>query len=335
MTTIKDVAREAGFSIATVSRVLNNVGPVDEETRKQVKAAARRLKYVPNSLGRGLSIRRTDAIGLLLPDLFGEFFSEVIRGADRTAQKLGYHLLVSSSHSGREEIAGALKTMRGRVDGLVIMSPDIDAQTLDQNLPHGHPVVLVNCPMDNTSFDSLNIDNYGGAVEMVRHLIGHGHERIAIITGTPGNFDAGDRLRGFRDAMAEGGRPVDEGMVIAGEFSETSGYEATLALLGRAVRPTAIFASNDSMAIGALSALREQEVRIPEEIALAGFDDTPIGAFLSPALTSVRVDIYNLGVLAVEHLIRAVREKSRLARHQTVLTTTLSLRESCGCSARK
>jgi LacI family transcriptional regulator len=332
MTTIKDVAREAGVSIATVSRVLNNVGPVDEATRKMVKAAARHLKYVPNSLGRGLSIRRTDAIGLLLPDLFGEFFSEVIRGADETAQKFGYHLLVSSSHSSREEIAGALKTMRGRVDGLVIMSPDIDTQTLEQNLPHNHPVVLVNCPVDNASFDSLNVDNYGGAFQMVKHLIGHGHQRIAIITGTPGNSDAVDRLRGFRDAMAEAGQPVDEDLIVAGEFSETSGYEATRTLLGRAVRPTAIFASNDSMAIGALSALREQDVRIPQEIALAGFDDTPIGVFLSPALTSVRVDIYNLGVLAIRNVLEAVREKDAHKKRQTVLPTTLSTRESCGCT---
>lgn len=334
MTTIKDVAREAGVSIATVSRVLNNVGTADEETKRLVKLAARRLKYVPNSLGRGLSIRRTDAIGLLLPDLFGEFFSEVIRGADETAQQLGYHLLMSSSHSSREEIAGALKTMRGRVDGLVIMSPDIDALTLDQNLPHNHPVVLVNCPVENSSFDSLNIDNYGGAFQMVKHLIDHGYERIAIITGTPGNFDAGDRLRGFRDAMNAAGRTIDEELIIAGRFSETSGYNAARKLLEHEVRPTAIFASNDSMAIGALSALREHGVNVPGEIALAGFDDTPIDAFLSPALTSVRVNIHNLGVLAIQYIIHAVREKNGQRKRQTLLPTTLSLRESCGCNSK-
>jgi LacI family transcriptional regulator len=134
--------------------------------------------------------------------------------------------------------------------------------------------------------------------------------------------------------MTHGRRTIDEGMIIAGRFSETSGYDAARKLLEPRVRPTAIFASNDSMAIGALSALREKGVNVPGEIALAGFDDTPIDAFLSPALTSVRVNIHNLGVLAVQHIIHAVREKNGQAKRQTILATTLSLRESCGCGTR-
>src|SRR5574341_259617 len=190
--TIKEVARKAGVSPATVSRALNDVGPVDEATRRRVQRIAKKLHYSPNAVGRSLSTKRTDAIGLLLPDLYGEFFSEVIRGADGTAQKSRFHLLVSSSHSSREEIEAALKVMRGRVDGLIIMSPHVDAQTLKTNLPLNLPLVLLNCFVDGVSFESLNMDNFGGAVQMVRHLIQHGYRRIAIIKGIEKNLDAAE-----------------------------------------------------------------------------------------------------------------------------------------------
>ncbi len=330
--TIKEVARRAGVSIATVSRVFNDTGPVGEETRTRVRAVAAELRYVPNPIGRSLSRQRTEAIGLLLPDLFGEFFSEVIRGADETAQRHGYHLLVSSSHSSRQEIAAALKTMRGRVDGLVVMSPHVDAQTLNANLTHNHPVVLLNCQVDDTSFDSINIDNYHGAHAMVSHLINHGHRRIAIITGTPRNLDAEERIRGYRDAMSQAGFAVEERLIVPGTFSEASGFGAVNKILALDPRPTAVFASNDTMAIGALSALREAGIRIPDDMALAGFDDIPVDLYLTPPLSSVQVGIHNLGVQAIETVLTAVREKNAHHKQQVHLATKLSLRESCGCT---
>ncbi len=204
-TTIKEVAHKAGVSIATVSRVLNNVGPVDERTRARVRDAAHELRYVPNATGRSLSRRKTEAIGLLLPDLFGEFFSEVLRGSDQTAQQSQYHLVVSSSQNDRKQIRAALTMMRGRVDGIVIMSPHIDADTLNEYLPTTLPVVLLNCPVESHEFDSLTIDNYGGAHAMTEHLIGHGHVRIAIIKGTEENRDADERWRGYCAALQEHG----------------------------------------------------------------------------------------------------------------------------------
>ncbi len=335
MTTIKDVARVAGVSIATVSRVFNNVGPVDEETQQHVRQVARQLKYVPNALGRSLSTRRTDAIGLLLPDLFGEFFSEVLRGSDQTAQQSHYHLVVSSSHNNKEEIEAALAMMRGRVDGLVIMSPHLDAETLNENLPQSLPVVLLNCYVETDGFDALNVDNFGGAYAMTKHLLSHGHERVAIIKGTERNFDAAERLRGYRLAMQEAGRGVNPHHETSGNFTEASGYDAVRELIATSPRPTAFFACNDSMAIGALSALRDEGVQIPEEIALAGFDDVPIASYLTPALTSVHVGIHNLGVRAIETALHAVRNKNGHHKQQITLETTLSLRESCGCEKQR
>ena len=181
--TIKEVARLAGVSTASVSRVFNNSAAVEETTRQRVRDAARQLHYTPHPIGRSLSTRRTDAIGLLLPDLYGEFFSEVIRGCDQTAQKNHFHLLVSSSHSNREEIESALKMMRGRVDGLIIMSPDIEAQSLRANLPLSLPIVLLDSNVGDAAYDAITIDNYSGAYQMVEHLVGHRYTRVN--TGTP------------------------------------------------------------------------------------------------------------------------------------------------------
>ncbi len=329
--TIKEVSQKAGVSTATVSRVFNNTGLVDEETRQRVLDASKELRYMPNAVGRSLSTRRTDSIGLLLPDIYGEFFSEVIRGADQTAQQNRYHLLVSSSHNHRNEIEVALRVMSGRVDGLILMSPQIDAQTLISNLPVNLPVVLLNCFVDGVSFDSLSIDNLGGAYQMTQHLIQHGHERIAVITGHDDNLDADERIRGYRQALQENHLPIAEDWEISGSFSEESGYMAVQKVLALTPRPTAIFALNDSMAIGALGALREYGVAIPQEMALAGFDDIPIARFLSPTLTSVRVSIHELGALAMQKLVHAIREKNNHAKQHVVIPTSLALRESCGC----
>ena len=333
-TTIKDVARKAGVSTATVSRTLNNVGPVDEKTRHHVRMIARKLNYIPNALGRGLSTKRTGAIGLLLPDLFGEFFSEILRGSDQTAQQSHFHLLFSNSHTNKDELRAALLSMSGRVDGLVIMSPYLDRETLNQNVPQSLPVVLLDCHVDSDGFDSINIDNFDGALEMTQHLLSHGHRRIAIITGTEGNFDAGERLHGYREALHAHGVQFDPQLQVPGDFTEASGYDAAKKLLALSPRPSAIFASNDSMAIGALSALRDQRIQLPEEMALAGFDDVPIAAYLTPNLSSVQMDIHNLGVQAIQTAVHAICNKNVHRKQQVVLKTRLSLRESCGCASK-
>lgn len=329
--TIRDVARRAGVSVATVSRVFNNANAVNPETLKHVRQVARDIRYFPSAAGRNLSLRSTEAVGMLLPDLFGEFLSEVIRGCDAAVQESRFHLIVSSSHNSREELDAAVAVMRGRIDGLIVMSPHIDAEALAENLPHAMPVVLLNCYGDAGPFDAIDIDNFGGARRMVRHLIRHGHERIAIIKGTTGNIDAFERLRGYRAALAEEGADRDPALELEGACSMASGYDAVRIALGARPRPTAIFASSDAAAIGALSALREAGVHVPAEMALAGFDDIPIGRYLTPALTSVHFGIDTLGALAAETVLHAIREKSRHKAQRVTLPTSLTVRESCGC----
>jgi LacI family transcriptional regulator len=317
-------------SVATVSRVINNSGPVREATRLRIAEVAQRLRYTPNSAARSLSTRQTETIGVLLPDLYGEFFSEVIRGIDQVVQREGWHLLVSSSHDERSEIEAALRAMRGRVDGLLVMSPDLDARALAENLPANLPVVLLNCAVDGRAYDSLNIDNCGGASAMMRYLLERGHERIGLITGPARNHDARERLRGSRAALAAAGLEPDASLVVEGDFRETSGHCAVRVLLEREQRPTAIVAANDSMAIGALSALLEAGVRVPEDVTVVGFDDIPIARYVSPPLTTVRVSIAELGSRAAARLLAALEQGPDRERVQQLLPTELVVRRSCG-----
>jgi len=329
--TIKEVAEKAGVSIATVSRVLNESTLVQDETREIVKRVARDLRYSPNIAARNLSRSRTETIGILLPDLYGEFFSEVIRGMDITARQNKYHLIISSSHNSKAEIEAALRTMSGRVDGLIIMSPYIDTSALYANLPGALPVVLLNCHVDGNNVDAMNIDNYKGAHAVVTHLASHGHKRIAIIKGTEKNIDALERLRGYQDAIKASHAEYSASYEFQGDFTEASAHKAAIKILNTTPQPTAIFASNDAMAIGALSALRAHNISVPGDIALAGFDDIPIATYITPSLTTVRVRISDLGALAVKRLLEAVHAKKEYVNYRTVLDTEVIARESCGC----
>jgi LacI family transcriptional regulator len=332
MVTIKDVAREANVSVATVSRVLNGSGPVSEKTEHRIREIAGRLRYVPHGGARSLITSRTDTLGILLPDLYGEFFSEVIRGMDETAQRNGFHLIISRSHATRHGIETAMRAMRGRVDGVVAMSPDLDGESL-LNLPSTLPVVLLCSVSPGNELDSLTIDNCRGAREMVRHLISLGHRRIAIIKGAPRNYDAAERLRGYRLALKDAGFTSERALEVEGGFTEAGGYAAALQLLELEQRPTAIFAANDSMAIGALSALRESGVQIPEQMAVAGFDDIPLARYMDPPLSTVRVSICDLGARAVEMLLQGVTHKNAHQRKRERVSTEVVIRESCGAQA--
>ncbi|MEO6276510.1 LacI family DNA-binding transcriptional regulator [Roseateles sp.] len=327
--TIKDVARAAGVSVATVSRALNGAENVLPDTRQRIVDVARELRYSPSGAARSLITRRTDTIGALLPDLHGEFFSELIRGIDQAARARGLHLLLSSSHDDADEAAAALRAMNGRVDGLIVMSPHADDDFLSQNLPLSLPAVLLNSGVRAPTQRVFAVDNFGGAREMTEHLVKSGRRRIAFLGGPAANFEARERERGYRAGLPEGVRP----WVLEGDFFEAGGQRAGAFLLGlhASARPDAVFAANDIMAIGLLGALQAGGVRIPEDIALAGFDDIPVARYVSPALTTMHVPIAALGSQALDALADAL-EKDSTDVSTTVMPVQLVVRRSCGAA---
>ena len=331
--TIKDVAREAGVSVASVSRALNSGDGVTAETGRRIREVAKRMAYVPHAAARSLITRRTHTIGALLPDLHGEFFSELIRGIDLAARARGLHLLVSSSHDGLEDAAAALQAMQGRVDGLLILSPRVDAEFLQANVPAGLPTVLLNSAVKSDIHSVLNIDNFAGAYAMMEHLLRSGHRTIAQIAGPENNFDAQQRDLGYRTAMARlaPDAPLN---IVAGDFTEESGYLAGRALLAQETRPDAVFATNDMMAVGCLFAFREAGLNVPGDIALAGFDDIPIARYVTPSLSTVRVRIVDLGRSALEQLAALLESPERLPASSQTLGCEIVVRDTCGASLR-
>lgn len=327
--TIKDVARRANVSVATVSRALNGHQNVAETVRSRIFAIASELKYSPHHAARSLSSRRTHTIGVVLPDLHGEFFSELIRGIDQVAREHGLHLLVSSYHGHPEEQGAALLAMRGRVDGLLVMSPYVgDADFLTDNMSTSLPAMLINTHLPEAGFGVLSIDNYEGARTMTRHLIDEGYRRIAFIAGPDNNFDAHERLRGYREALTQA-LPNAQPWVLPGDFDEASGHRAGHVLLESQQRPDAVFAANDMMALGCLFAFNQAGLRVPDDIALAGFDDIPLARYVHPTLTTMRVDIADLGARAMRALLDRLRNTVPAAT-PTLLAPQLVVRQSTG-----
>jgi LacI family transcriptional regulator len=287
---------------------------------------------VPHSAARSLSTRRSMTIGVLLPDMHGEFFSELVRGMDLQARAAGYHLLVSSSHSDAAETAAVLQALHGRVDGLLVMTPALGGAWLRDSLPRRVPVVLVNDAGDDPSHDSLRIDNRLGAKLAVRHLVELGHRAIAIVGGPPPNADAAERLLGYREALREARLPADLRLELPGDFGEESGARAGAQLAELSPRPSAVFAANDAMAIGCLAALRQRGLRVPADLSLVGFDDIPIARYLTPPLTTVQVPIAELGRRAMSRLLAAIERGAAGGEHE-VIAPTLAIRASTAPAA--
>jgi LacI family transcriptional regulator len=320
--TIRDVARRAGVSMATVSRALNGHPSVTVETRARVQSAAAELHFTPSGAARSLITRRTQTVAALLPELQGEVLSELIRGIEVAARAQGLHLLVSSV--GRDDdMPALLRSLSGRIDGLIVMPPSGAALPA---LPPASRAVLLEAA--DAALPSFQVDHHGGATAMTRHLLAQGHRHIAFIAGPAHDAGAAERLRGFRDAVAAA--PGVTTQVLDGDFSERSGHAAGQAIVALAERPSAVFAAGDLMAVGCLAAFAEAGLDVPRDIALAGFDDIPMARYLRPALTTVRMPIAELGALALRRLaddIAAGDVPAVPSRH--TVATEVVVRASC------
>lgn len=327
--TVTDVARAANVSVATVSRVVNGHANVTPETRQRIQAVVKKLRYVPHSAARNLVMKRNHVVGVLLPDLYGMFFSELIRGIDAAARARHLQVLLSSSHGDSEEMSTAIRSMHGRVAGLIILAPQRDERGISA-LDSSTPTVFINSAVSFGRWPSLRLDSYGGARAMVKHLVARGFKAIAHISGPEDNFDARERQRGYHDELTASLGRDQRPIYVRGDFSEASGFDAAGALLANKRRPDAVFAANDMMAFGALAGFAKHGVEVPRDIAVVGFDDIPLARYVRPALTTMRVPIFELGNHAVEELVRVITdEPSRIGTAPSFLPE-LVIRESCG-----
>jgi LacI family transcriptional regulator len=318
--TIVDVARAAGVSTATVSRTLN-AGLVSAAARERVQAAIEHLGYHRNSLARGLATGRTGVIGVIVPDVAGPLYAQMARGIEDVAEPLGLQFIMLTDNRSAELERAALRALLDRqVDGLVIIGSVLDAGALHTLLSGGPTAVLVEREGDATDFPTIAVDDEGGARSATSYLVERGHRRIAHVAGI--RSAGARRLAGFRAALEEAGLEV--GPVLEGDFTERSGAEAADALLAAEV--SAVFCSNDRIALGLISALAERGIRVGRDLSLVGFDDLPFSAYLTPPLTTVRQDARALGSLAARQLVAALA--GARAAPVTIVPTELVIRAS-------
>lgn len=327
--TIYDVARHAGVSIATVSRVLNDSARVSKDTRARVLEAVETLGYQPKAAARGLALNRTEIIGLVFPDIAGPFFSEMVRGVQSEARKHHYHLLIYSVDR-RERSDRLLRVLSNRVDGLIVTSLSIEPRHLADLLERDIPFVLTGRQPDASRINAVLPDNRLGTHLAIEHLVAHGHQRIALIAGPRSMRHGRERYAAYRQALCQHGLQWDPRYVVRGTFEEESGRQAMQELLNLPRLPEAVFACSDLMAIGAMQVIRNHGLRVPEDIAVVGFDDIALAARANPPLTTVRQSVQDMGTESVRLLMQRINRPQQPAE-TVMLPTHLVIRRSCGC----
>lgn len=332
--TAADVARRAGVSIATVSRVLNRSVSVTEEVSARVRAAAAELGYVPQAAARQLAQGRTSTLGLLLPEIGATFFSDMLRGIEQGASEAGYDLLIAIQRPDDPRRPSWQPVGPHNTDGLLIFTDNVDAEEVWHFHRRRFPVVLLyRSPPAALPIPCVLVENRGGARLVVEHLIAaHGRRRIALLRGPHGNQDAEERAQGYREALAAHGLAYDPALVAAGEFQERPAREAVARWLADGLAFDAICAGDDDSACGALLELQAAGLRVPQDVALVGFDDALVARYLNPALTTVHAPTEQVGLAAARQLVRLVGTGQ--ADAVTQLPTTLVIRRSCGCDTK-
>lgn len=327
--TIKDVAREAGVSYSTVSRVLNDYRYISPEKRQRVMAAVERLGYVVNLQARKLVGGRSEIVGLVIQELSNQYNGLVMQGIDEELARVGYELMLHTTHRHKDKEALFVKTLTGSmIDGLLLLLP-LDPGSYLAGLREQHfPYVVI----DHQGFDdfspTVGADSWQGASSAVRYLIELGHRRIAFVAGQSVTSSALDRLAAYRAVLEKHGIAFDPALVQPGEYAQHQGFVAANALLDLPQPPTAIFAANDLSAIGVYEAIRSRGLRIPQDVSVVGFDDIPQAAYMHPALTTVRQPVVEIGRRAVRLLLTYINDPDH-PTERVVLPTELVIRDSC------
>jgi LacI family transcriptional regulator len=304
--TIIEVARAAGVSPSTVSRVLNGTTRVNADKAARVQAAVAQLEYVPNAFARSLLGHAGRSVGVLVPQLADEFYGRVVTGVEDGLKGGGYHMVCSLGHDDRDVEAEAIAMfLETRVAGLVLVSDHVPERDILALARARHPIVLINRVIPELTAHAIRIDNVFSAAMATRHLLGLGHTRIAHVAGSLSRSGARERLEGYHLALREHGIARDDRLVFEGDFSEEGGREAVARALG-SVDFSAVFAANDRMAAGAIAAVRAAGLGVPADVSVVGFDNTAISRFTYPALTTVDYPVASMGRQAADHLLRLI-----------------------------
>jgi LacI family repressor for deo operon, udp, cdd, tsx, nupC, and nupG len=332
--TIRDVARLAGVSHQTVSRVINGDPLVTPQTRARVEAAIAELGYQPNAIARSLADGRTHMLACLAPNLTDYTFARIIEGAEAECRQHGF-FLISSSAPDEAAFAALINELvpSRRIEGLMVINPYIDQRT--QHLPENVPTVFIGGhPRPGHDVAAITLDDYGAARSAVQHLTGLGHQRIAMITGPLVEDCTQDRITGYRAALQEANLKADPAWIVEGDWSASSAHTATLRLMNLKPPPTAIFAQNDRMGLGALRAARDLGLRVPEQLSVIGLDDMPLASYFDPPLTTMRQDMFAIGRTAAQLLVQAV-EQPQAKQPQLRQPAELVIRQSTGKNSTK
>ncbi|MFC3023491.1 substrate-binding domain-containing protein [Vibrio zhugei] len=309
MATMKDIAKQAGVSTSTVSHVINQTRYVSDDIAKRVNLAAKQLNYAPSALARSLKMNRTKTLGMLVTTSTNPFFGEVVKGVERSCYQQGYNLILCNTEGDEERMRASIDTLlQKRVDGLMLMCTTLECkQVMDFERYPDVPVVVMDWgPIVEVS-DKILDNSYQGGVMATQYLIDCGHKHIGCITGPLSQHQALNRFQGYQAAMQQAGLPINDDWVVESTFECEGGHEAMQTLLSRATRPTALFVSNDMMAMGAINAAAEHRIAIPHDISIIGYDDISIAQFMTPPLTTIHQPKYRLGKAAVEAVLARLK----------------------------
>lgn len=330
--TIRDVAKQAGVSVATVSRYINQNAPVSVEVAERLEQVLAEMKYVPHAAARHLASRRTRVIGLLLTNMHNDFFAPLLNGIEQVVRANGYNLLVATSHAdSRPDLR--LPIGPHNTDGMLVFANSLSDDDLKGLHAKGFPMVLVHrTPPAETPIPSVTVENKNATFRLVEHLIAHhDKKRILFMRGPDHQEDSCWRETGYRSALDAKGIPIDERLILNGNFERKAAYETLGQFLENGNRADfdAVFAGDDDAAIGVIDALVEHGFRVPEDIAVVGFDDLRLSAFLTPPLTTVRAPTEAVGRIAAERLFGIL--EGRPTEGMALLPTEIIIRRSCGC----
>ncbi len=331
---LKDIASKTGFSIKTVSRAINNHPDVNESTRQRILSVAQKYSYYPNLLAKSLRLKKTFTIGYIVPDITNEFYGKVGIVIEKEFRRHGYSLLVSFTEESEENEISSLKLLLAkRVDGIILATVGTTGGFLQKIINRHHiPVVVIDNKAEGIKTNTVLHDNIDGAYVLTKHLLEHGHRKIACVTGPLAETSGKERLEGYKKALMEYGIQAEEQLVRVSNWRVNGGYDATMELMkNKGEAPTAIFYANSQMALGAYKAFKKNSIRIPDDIAVVSFDNLDFTDSIDPPLTTLDSVDEKIGRLASKLLLEIILNKDddRIREHH--VKAGLCMRKSCGC----